>query len=824
MLLMQMNLFGSMMSMKKYTLIAAMAAMAILAGSCAKEQDRQSDKTFATDQNLVKMHFTARTEGSPTKTTLNTSTGAVSWAAGDAIKMVWELDGVEGSSVSDELSAGNISAGKAEFTAEVPDKFNMTEKAYTTAGGTSLHLYAVYPSSIETDYSTASSFYLTVPNVQDGSFEHASIALAKWDKIHPTSPIEFKNLCGLLQIVIANNDVKKIIVHSSDYIAGKANISFSGPKVISGAENDLKKDITINVPGSGTYYVAVLPTDASLGIGVNNLYVSLYDSSGTIIGEKTTTNPLAITRRQIRKLGTIATDAIVRLFVKKVAAGNKSGSSWDNAADYSTMQSKMNENGTLKVYMSAETYDVSTTTTIASSQAASNYEIIGGFPSDAVGCDLSGRVIGGTVLDGLGSLQGFNISAGSYTFDGITFSNFSRTDGSGGVMIIGGATILTCKNCIFNGNQASLNGGAIHFNAATGASSFTNCSFSNNAATGTSNNQGLGSAIGSAGSAGNPTININNCLFSGNHSYNGGAIWTRRVNYRLRDCSFVDNYADNGSATNGVGGAIMVDGSNTLSVYLDRVCFSYTTKDKVGKLATVRVKNANASLGLNNCTFSGSWGGSGIMQVSAYGNTVIANSTMFGRIGTGGTPTLYGSVHNQGTMVVANCIIPNAASNGAGRSLTTYGTSLALYNTLYSVMTGTADTYTATASLSGIKIFSSTENTNFPVYGGTTWYTGSDYSDKASSETVSDCRETVRYYEWNGSIPAEIDGAGSYSNISLTSLKTIVNTANSEFATWLGDDNLSVDIRGVARDTDAMWPGSYQGAGTKASIESLTIR
>ena len=139
-------------------------------------------------------------------------------------------------------------------------------------------------------------------------------------------------------------------------------------------------------------------------------------------------------------------------------------------------------------------------------------------------------------------------------------------------------------------------------------------------------------------------------------------------------------------------------------------------------------------------------------------------------------------------------------------------------------MTGTVDTYTATASLSGIKIFSSTENTNFPVYGVKTWYTGSDYSDKASSETVSDCRETVRYYEWNGSIPAEIDGAGSYSNISLTSLKTIVNTANSEFATWLGDDNLSIDIRGVARDTDAMWPGSYQGAGTKASIESLTIR
>ena len=232
---MQMNLFGSMMSMKKYTLIAAMAAMAILAGSCAKEQDRQSDKPFALDQNLVKMHFTARTEGSPTKTTLNTSTGAVSWAAGDAIKMVWELDGVEGSSVSDDLSAGNISAGKAEFTAEVPDKFTMTEVDYKDAGGTSLHLYAVYPSSIVTDYSDASvprKFYLTVPTVQDGSFEHASIALAKWDKTNPSAPLEFKNLCGLLQIVIADDDVRKIVLHSSDYIAGKMQVSFTGPTVV----------------------------------------------------------------------------------------------------------------------------------------------------------------------------------------------------------------------------------------------------------------------------------------------------------------------------------------------------------------------------------------------------------------------------------------------------------------------------------------------------------------------------------------------------------------------------------------------------------------
>jgi hypothetical protein len=91
--------------------------------------------------------------------------------------------------------------------------------------------------------------------------------------------------------------------------------------------------------------------------------------------------------------------------------------------------------------------------------------------------------------------------------------------------------------------------------------------------------------------------------------------------------------------------------------------------------------------------------------------------------------------------------------------------------------------------------------------------------DQTSSTAVADARGSVHYYIWNGSIPADL---GTITFPTLTQVKTALGT--SDFLTWLGDTNLSVDIRGVMRDTNAMWPGSYQGTGKKAGIEGLSIR
>lgn len=799
MLLMQMNLFGSMMSMKKYTLIAAMAAMAILAGSCAKEQDRQSDKPFALDQNLVKMHFTARTEGSPTKTTLNTSTGAVSWAAGDAIKMVWELDGVEGSSVSDDLSAGNISAGKAEFTAEVPDKFTMTEGDYKDAGGTSLHLYAVYPSSIVTDYSDASKFYLTVPNVQDGSFEHASIALAKWDKNNPSSALEFKNLCGLLQIVIADNDVRKIILHSSDYIAGKMQVSFTGPTVV--AVNAGEKAITVNVPGAGTYYVAVLPTDDAKGIGVNSLYVELLDSSDDLIGDKSTINPLVIARRQIRKLGTIETSFSDRLYFKSDGTG--AGTSWDDAAGVSTLIATM-QSGTAitkDLYLAAGDYVIANQTMKPAS--GTTLKIMGGYPSDASGKSLSGRDIQNNVTT-IKNTSGrtFNTQMGNWIFDGLTFTStgYSSPSAPGcALLLLAGTQSATVNDCTFTGSShGGSQGGAVRVAC---AATFNNCAFTSNTAT-----------AGNAGAiwvtdAG--TLTAIGCLFQDNStsaaSKCGGAIFNNGGAVRLTDCSFIDNMAN---ASGGYGGAIT---SFNGSVFVDR-CYFRASKGLV-KIGGHHIDMRSGTLGVNNCVFTGPFG-QGVNQINNAGGSpqpmYIAN-TVFN------SQQSAALIANAGAGVIVNSIMINSASSGNGLSVSNTGT-LNLNYTLYNKAEEGEGKVApvATSCVAGIQ--GNTGGTAFP-----TWYkTNSstmNSNDQTSTSTVSDARGSVHYFVWNGTIPS---GLGTITMPSITEVKAALGS--SAFLTWLGDANLSVDIRGMARDTDAMWPGSYQGTGTKASIESLNVR
>lgn len=798
MLLMQMNLFGSM-AMKKYILIAAMAAMAIVAGSCAKEQDSQVDKPASANQNLVKMHFTARTEGTPSKTTLNPSSGAVSWAVGDAIKMVWELDGVADSSVSDELSAGNISAGKAEFTAEVPDKFAMTEDDYKAAGGTSLHLYAVYPSSVVTDYSTASSFYLTVPTLQDGSFEHASIALAKWNKTNPSAPLEFKNLCGLLQIVIADNDVRKIILHSSDYIAGKMQVSFTGPTVV--AVNAGEKAITVNVPGAGTYYVAVLPTDDAKGIGVNNLYVELLNSSDELIGDKSTANPLVIARKQIRKLGTIDTSFSDRLYFKSDGTG--AGTSWDNAAGVSTLIETM-QSGTAitkDLYLAAGDYVIANQTMKPAS--GTTLKIMGGYPSDASGKSLSGRDIQNNVTT-IKNTSGrtFNTQMGNWIFDGLTFTSTgysSNTAPGCALLLLAGTQSVTVKECTFTGSShGGSQGGAVRVAC---AATFNNCTFTGNTAT-----------AGNAGAiwvtdAG--TLTAIGCLFQDNStsaaSKCGGAIFNNGGEVRLTDCSFIDNTAN---ASGGYGGAIT---SFNGSVFVDR-CYFSASKGLV-KTGGHHIDMRSGILGVNNCVFTGPFG-QGVNQINNAGASpqpmYIAN-TVFN------SQQSAALIANAGTGVIVNSIIINSASSGNGISVSNTGT-LNLNYTLYNKADDAEGKVAPVTTSCVADVLGNTGGTAFP-----TWYKTNSSTmnsdDQTSSSAVSDARGSVHYYMWDGTIPPAV---GTITMPTLSEVKAALGS--SAFLSWLGDANLSVDIRGAARDTDAMWPGSYEGSTTKAGIESFSLK
>ena len=132
--------------MKKYLFFPAVA-MIIFVACNQKEMDFNKESVREPEIETVQMTFRAATEDAPTKTTLDEGTGAVAWAAGDAVKFVYELNKTPGYITSEALTAEDIDGeGVATFTASLPKAFTMTEEEYQ-AGDTkkSLHLYAVSP-------------------------------------------------------------------------------------------------------------------------------------------------------------------------------------------------------------------------------------------------------------------------------------------------------------------------------------------------------------------------------------------------------------------------------------------------------------------------------------------------------------------------------------------------------------------------------------------------------------------------------------------------------------------------------------------------------
>ena len=897
--------------MKKNFIMIALASVLMMPVSCTKNELEAPQGPAAGE-----LTFVAYAEGGDSKTTLNEEDGSVAWAIGDQIKFDYELEKVAGEAVlSSVLAEGNIVEGAATFTAALPEAFAMSTKEYK---GESRHMYVTYPASTETDYSSANEFLVTVPAEQDGTFTNASIALAKWDPANPTAPLQFYNLCGLLQIEIADDAARKIVLTSSTDIAGKMSVGFgTGVPAVKTSKNAVPvKEITVNVGGAGTYYVAVLPGE------LEDVYVAIYDEADALIGDRTANNAIPVARRQIRKLGTIGIGFSDRLYIK--AGANGQGTSWTDAAGVdkllATMQST--EVVTKNIYVAAGDYTIAGQA--AKPSAGSIIKIYGGYPSDASGYSLAGRDVennvsriqnltgrtfytqaGNWVFDGLyfkstgytgangcalsiiGATESVNVnnchfedcahnsqsaSIGgivrleveglSHTFSKCTFENNTSSgscagifvikgqlianecrfvsnkavspggavyvgtsgkailsgcdfienssDNYGGAVVVTGSGMLTAENCLFDSNVTAVNGGAVHFNAynpGVNVSKFTNCKFINNKAlTSDSTARGMGSAVGSAGTNYAGYVEFENCLFEGNSSYNGGALWTRTVGFRVANCSFIDNNSTNG------GGTVLIDGSNAPAVYCNDCYFSYTAEANVGSTPAISINKG--TFGMNNSVFAGSWGGKAMPQIANASTATIVNSTLYGQIGGG-------IITNSGTCCVINSIVPNAASSGKGKSVANTGT-LTVDHSLYYSIDGT-ENLTATGSLAGVIVRKDTES-NFPN-DGNVWYL-TDYvtmykNDQTTKEEVSDVRGYRHYYKWTGSVPAI--GESKYTKATSKEVATAVQTADADFYDWVSA-SLFKDIRGVSRNTTAMWPGSYEDATATAGLESLNVK
>lgn len=544
--------------MKKITaLLAAIAA--IIAFSCTKEQEFNKESLSNKDSRTLTFKASHGFQEDPdVKTALNTTDGSVTWKASDKADLVTD----EGTYPSEALAPEDDDKATVNF------KFN---------GVAGTPIMAVYPSGLSLVYSEE-KLNVAIPATQNGTFASAGIEVAKADG----ASLAFKNVCGLLQVRINNDSVRKIVITSNDDnpLVGTVPVSFDGDKLVLGDPTATAASITVNVEGTGTYYVAVLPgTNLKSGF-----YVELKNDSDTVVGEILTGNTLTVARCQIRKLNLENKDVISnKKFVTVSGAGNKDGSDWDNALNAAGFYSFLTSASTdVNVFMAAGTYRTQATAGCTFNSGIKGLTIHGGYPSTATGTSLAGRDIttNRTILsgdqdeDGTGEnrilvTNNSNITA---VLDGLEFRDAysSGSQGMGSALCINNCNNIKVVNCVFANNtnvttttesaidKTATGGGAVR--AAAGTILFKGCSFINNSAT-----EVGGGAMRVAGSS---NVTLNECIFANNTAAaNGGAIHMSKGTLTINDSQFNNNT----SATNG--GAISITQQTSCTVTISGTSF-----------------------------------------------------------------------------------------------------------------------------------------------------------------------------------------------------------------------------------------------------------
>ena len=471
-------------TMKKIYLFAAAALML---ASCAKdivETPSTTNETDDTEKGYVTLTFTAShpertsaetvTDEATTKTEIQAD-GTVTWKKGDRLKLI--IDGDEDVITDEAVISGDRKA--ATFTAKI--KEGKTVK------------YAVYPSDV-TAVLSGEDLKVTVPKEQKGTFEDASIEVGT---IGEGNTITLKNVCSLLKFKVANEGATKVFIGGNGApFAGtaKVNTGILGATYTGAADvPDYFPNVEINVNGPGEYYAAILPAKTT------GLSMQIYDGSNEVLAENISSNVLDAGRRTIKDLGELRKTKFGSVrFATPDGAGDKSGSSWDDAIPFSSLlnQLKGTQFAWHMIFMAGG--DARLTENIITIKAGSTFKIYGGFPNNLKGRELTSRDLNKyetNILGRAGSAEDrrhfqINDKGNQMTFDGIWFkesyqkvatANFDLYGGTS--LLIGNATAVYCVNCIFDSNK-KIGDGIIRIGTNDGkgvaTAKFERCKFSNN--------------------------------------------------------------------------------------------------------------------------------------------------------------------------------------------------------------------------------------------------------------------------------------------------------------------------------------------------------
>lgn len=773
-----------------YTFMAFIMMLTIV--SCNKEEFNIGEYSSAI--------FNATAELPSTRTTLDED-GKVTWTSGDKIAFYWQVDKAVHENDADYpyVSDGLQSSGmKAKFTIANASKTFVDAFINNIKTTNGRNLYAVYPSTIVSSYykdEDHTGLDVYIPKEQDGSFENASISMAKWSTATPTD-LSFYNLCALLRIE-AGAGVQKILVKSNTAIAGQMYITFKVKEngvetnvdwpIIYKTGNEVSNEISVKANGAGTYYVAVRPTD------IENLYVEFRGVDDVLLGGSNAGEILKAERAKIYALPTLKAQTD-KLFVKVEGTGD--GSSWDNAMNLAALEAYMETETAVskKVYLAAGTYKHSSDFF----QMPVGFELYGGYPATAKGYDLTGRNIkeNATIIDGEwdGTSKEHNkrlfvIQNGSWIFDGLNFQNVQYTgeDHGSTILLIDNTEAVLIRNCTFtnckNGNTSnSYYGGVLQVDAGK-TLTLESCTFENNTGF-------LGGVAYVKG-----TLNATNCEFKNNVGVkSGGVIYAAgEAELKMDRCAFTTNKATGSGSGNG-GGVAYLKGNAKL--YLNR-CSLVKNQDKMN--AHHIFASGNSVVGINNSVVRGPYDltttSGSLLKLT--GHCLVANTTMYCRTSAGAI-----AFETTEDSYLTNNIIINNSADKLSFTAKSGTKSPNIYNTIYSISSGT---FNFDKSLSGADCGNG-ETGSFPTQINF-WSANGDMGTKYQFEDG----RSFYAFAWNGTT--------DLGNVYYTTIQDVKNLLkNTDFLTWLesdalkvnGVEALAVDIRGEARDTEKMWPGSYQ--------------
>lgn len=478
-------------STPEYTTITLTAAHPVMTETGAAAQENEGTAEISTKTTI----------------TIDGTTGSVSWAAGDKLKLVCE----DGSDFPTE----------ALTEADIKEDGTATFKATNVPAGKTLK-WAVYPSNIETSL-TDGKFSVTVPQIQDGMFEHASIEAGEIGK---DNSIALKNVCALLKFTIANEGAAKVLIGGNGApLNGKVNISASILETSYTASKDVPDyqpnvEVSVGDPGT-TYYAAILPTKTT------GLSMQIYSADNKLLAENISSNVLDAPRKAIKNLGKLREKPFAnKRFVTENGAGD--GSSWENAWSFSKLLSNLQ---TLKltdhIIIMSEGIARSASSLITLA-AGTKFKVYGGYPKTSSGTDITGRDLNKYKTDFAGMTQ---------QKEGESVRLFNYTDGTIETVFDGVGFTETYQNA------AEAYGGTCLIISNVQKAYFVNCRIENN--------KKDGSAVVRVGGT-KASVTFERCTFSNNKVSGKGLIQVQKGgNLTVRDCDFTQGNAVSGEAPDG---------------------------------------------------------------------------------------------------------------------------------------------------------------------------------------------------------------------------------------------------------------------------------